>query len=60
MNNGFSFGSANRMFRIVPVARVRLGQIAGDRRQNLKTKFAQVHEQSKFTYSAYVVAAGHL
>ena len=31
-----------------------------DRRQNFKTKLAHVHEQSEFTYSAYLVAAGHL
>jgi len=30
---------------------------AGDRRQNSKPKFAQVPEQSEFTYSAYLVAA---
>jgi len=47
------------MFRIVPVSWVNLG-FAGDCRQNLKTNFAQVPEQSEFTYSAYLVAAGHL
>ena len=42
------------------VAWVNLGYIAGDRRQNLKPKFALVPEQSVFTYSAYLVTAGHL
>jgi len=37
-----------------------LGYIAGDRRQNLKPKFAQVPEQSDFTYGVYLVAAEHL
>jgi len=31
---------------------INLGLIAGDRRQNLETQFAQVPEQSEFTYSA--------
>ena len=35
-----------------------LGYIVCDRRQNLNPKFAQVAEQSEFTYSAYLVAAG--
>jgi len=34
--------------------------IAGDRRQNLKTPFAQVPEQSDFTYGVYLVAADDL
>jgi len=46
------------MFRIVPVAWVHLEYIAGDRRQNLRPKFAQEPEQSEFTYSAYLEAAG--
>jgi len=60
MNGGFSFDAANCMVRIVPVAWVNLGYIAGDRRQNLNTKFAHVHEQREYTYSACWVAAGHL
>jgi len=28
--------------------------------QNATTKLAFVHEQSEFTYGAYLVAAGHL
>jgi len=60
MNDGFRFDSANRTFRIVPVSWVHLGYIAGDRRQNLEPKFTQVPEQSEFTYSVYLVAAGHL
>jgi len=60
MNDGFSFDSANRMFRIVPVAWVNLGCIAGDRRQYLKTTLAQVPEQSELTYSVHLIASGHL
>jgi len=48
------------MFRIVTVAWVNRGYIAEYRRQNLKTKLAHVHEQREFTYSACLVAAGHL
>jgi len=44
MTDGTSFDSANRMFRIVPVAWVNLGKLAGDRRQNLKTKFVHLSE----------------
>jgi len=58
---GFSFDAANRTFRIVPVSWVSLGFLsAGDRRENLKTKFAHVHEQREFICSAYLVAAGYL
>jgi len=28
--------------------------------QNATAKFAHVHEQSEFTYGAYLVTAGHL
>ena len=60
MNDRFSFDPANRTLRIVPVSWVNLVYIAGDRRQNLKTTFAQLPEQSKFTYSVYLEAAGHV
>ena len=50
----------NHLFRIVPVSWVTLVYIAGDRRQNVKPKFAQVPEQSDFTYGVYLVAAEHL
>jgi len=60
MNDGFSFHSSVTCSELFRVAWVNLGYIAGDRRQNLKPKFAQVLEQSEFTYSAYSVAAGHL
>jgi len=58
MNDGFSFDTANRMFRIVPVSWINLGYIAGDRRQNVNTTFAQVSEQGESTCSVYLVAAG--
>jgi len=59
MNDGFSFDSANRMFRVVPVSWVNRGYIADYHRWNMKTKLAHVHEQSEFTYNTYLVAAGH-
>jgi len=40
----------NRMFRIVSVAWVNLGCIAGDGCQNLNEAFGQVPEQTEFTY----------
>jgi len=60
MNDGFDFDSSTTCSELFRVAWVNLGYIAGDRRQNLKPKFAQVPEQSKFTYSAYLAAAAHL
>jgi len=59
MNDGFSFDSSITGFELFRVSWVNLGYIAGDR-QNLKPKFAQVPEQSDFTYSVYLVAAEHL
>jgi len=49
--------ACSELFR---VSWVNLGYTTSDRRQNLKMKFAYVCEQSEFTYSAYLVAAGHL
>jgi len=60
MNAGFSFDSSITCSELFRVSWVNIGYIAGDRHQNLKPKFAQVPEQSEFTYSAYLVAAGHL
>ena len=60
MNDGFSFDSSITCSELFRVSWVHLGYIAGDRRQNLKPKFAQVPEQSEFTYSVHLVAAGHL
>jgi len=60
MNDGFSFDFSINCSELFRVSWVNLGYIAGDRRQNLKPKFAQVPEQSEFAYSAYLVAAGHL
>ena len=60
MNDGFSFDSSITCSELFSVSWVNLGYIAGDRRQNLKPKFAQVPEQSDFTYGVYLVAAEHL
>jgi len=60
MNNGSNSDSSIICSELFRVSWVNLGYIAGDRRQNLKPKLAQVPEQSGFTYSAYLVAAGHL
>ena len=51
MNDSFSCDSVNRKIRMVSVSSVNRGYIAGDRRQNGKTKLVQVHEQSEFTHS---------
>ena len=60
MNGGFSFDSSITCSELFRVSWVNLGYIAGDRRQNLKPKFAEVPEQSDFTYGVYLVAAEHL
>ena len=60
MNDGFSFDSSIICSELFRDSWVNLECIAGDRRQNLKPKFTQVPEQSEFTYSAHLVAAGHL
>jgi len=60
MNDGFSFDSAITCSELFRVSWVNLGCIAGDRCQNLKPKFAQVPEQSDFTYGVYLVTAEHL
>jgi len=60
MNDSFNVDSATTHSELFRVAGVNLGQIADDRCQNLKTSFAQIPEQSEFTYRVYLVAAGHL
>jgi len=60
MNDGFSFDSSITCSEVSRVSWVNLEYIAGDRRQNLKPKFAQVSEQSDFTYGVYLVAAEHV
>jgi len=60
MNDDFSFDSSITCSELFRVSWVNLGYIAGDRRQNLTPKFAQVPEQSDFTYGVYLVAAVHL
>jgi len=60
MNDGLSFDSANRTFRIVPGC---MGKCRIDRwwsPSELESTFAQVPEQSELTYGVYLVAAGHL
>jgi len=49
--------TCSELFR---VSWVNLGYIAGDRRQDLKPKLAQVPKQSDFTYGVYLAAAEHL
>jgi len=60
MNDGSSLDSSITCSELFRVSWVNLGYIAGDRHQNLKSKFAQVPEQSGFTYGVYLVAAEHL
>jgi len=60
MNDGFRFNSSLTSSEWFRVLWVNLGYIAGDRRQNLKPKIAQVPEQSDVTYGVYLVAAEHL
>jgi len=60
MNDGFSFDFSITCSELFRVSWVNLGYITGDRHQNLKPKFAQVPEQSDFTYGGYLVAAEHL
>jgi len=50
MNDGFSYDSVNRVFRVLPGFMVKALVIAV-RRQNVTTKLAQVPEQSEFTHS---------
>jgi len=60
MNDGFSFDSANRVFRVLPDFMGKSLVIAVKNQQNVTTKLAHVHEQSEFTYDGYLVAAEHL
>jgi len=60
MHDGFSVDSSIACCEFFRVSWVNQGYIAGVRRQNLKPKFAQVPEQSDFTYGVYLVAAEHL
>jgi len=60
INHGFSFDSSIACSELFRVVWGKLGHVSGDRRQNLKTKFAHTHEESEFIYSAYLVATGHL
>ena len=60
INDGFSFDTSITCSELIRVSCVNIGHIAGGRRQNLKSKRAQVPQQSGFTYSTYLVAAGHL
>jgi len=60
MNDGYSFDSAITCSELFRVPWVNIGFIAGYRHQSVETKLAHVHEQSEFTYIAYLVAAGHL
>jgi len=57
MNGGFSFDSADRVFRVLPGFMGKSLVIASEVQQNVTTKLAHVHEQSEFTYGGYLVAA---
>jgi len=56
----FQFRLFNHLFRVVSgfMGKSRINR--GNRRQNLKPKFAQVPEQSDFTFGVYLVVAEHL
>jgi len=56
MNGGFSFDSANRVFRVLPGF---MGKSLVEVQHNVTIKLAHVHEQSEFTYGGYLVAAEH-
>jgi len=60
MNDGFSVNSANRLFRVLPGFMGKLLFPPSEVQQNVTTKLAHAHEQSEFTYDAYLVAAGQL
>ena len=60
MNGGFSFDSANRVFRVLPGFMGKPLVIAVRSQRNVTTKLAHVHEQSEFTYGGYLVAAEHI
>jgi len=60
MNGGFSFDSANRVFRVFRVSWVNRRWSPSEVQHNVTTKLAHVHEQSEFTYGGYLVAAEHL
>jgi len=61
MKGGFSFDTANRVFRVLPgfIDKSLVIAVKGST-QNVTTKLAHVHEQSEFTYGSYLVAAEHL
>jgi len=60
MNGGFSFDSANRVFRVIPVFIGKSLVIAVRSSTERNNKLAHVHEQSEFTYGSCLVAAEHL
>ena len=60
MNGGFSFDSANRVFRVLPGFLGKSLVIAVRSSTEPNNKLAHVHEQSEFTYVGYLVAAEHL
>jgi len=53
MNGGFSFDSANRVFRVLPGFMGKSLVVAVRSSTYVITKFARVHEQSEFTYDGY-------
>jgi len=62
MNGGFSFDSANHVFRVFSgfMGKSLVIAVRSSTKSNNTTKFAHVHEQSEFTYGVHLVAAEHL
>jgi len=60
MNGGFSFDSANRMFRVLPGFMGKSLVIAVRSSTKRNNKLAHVREQSEFAYGSHLVAAEHL
>jgi len=60
MNDGFSFDSSIARYEFFRISWVNRWWSPSEVQQNVTTKLAHVHEQSEFTYGAYLVAAGHL
>ena len=59
MNEGISFDSFNRRFLVLPGFMVKSLVIAVRSSTERNNTIAYVHEQSEFTYNAYLGAAWH-
>jgi len=60
MNDGLSLDSSIACSEFFQVSWVNFWWSLSEAQQNVTTKLAQVHEQSEFTYGAYLVVAEHL